>query len=255
MKHTPPAAAAGPSAATAAGAAAAYAAAGAPFAAAAAAQTTDADDGGAGAGPGSGRMRARVRRTTPDAPRRRWTTSQTPRSGPPASVEQPAMTVVVSDLDELTAKAEKADEYLALAQRVRRTSRTTASALRVRRRRRRSGASHSSRRSCCRRSTTSTGRSRPRRRWRWHAGDGEQATDSQLVSGIRLVHADVLAALARVGIQQFSPEGEPFDPTLHEAVAQAPIEGAPPGTVVEVYQRGYRIGESVLRPARVLVAA
>jgi len=79
--------------------------------------------------------------------------------------------------------------------------------------------------------------------------------DDTLVSGIKLVHADVLAALARVGIEQFSPEGEPFDPQVHEAVAQLPVEGADAGTVVEVYQCGYRLGESVLRPARVVVAA
>jgi molecular chaperone GrpE len=79
--------------------------------------------------------------------------------------------------------------------------------------------------------------------------------ESQLASGIRLVHADVLAALARVGIEPFSPTGEQFDPQFHEAVAQAPHEGVKPGTVVEVYQPGYRIGETVLRPARVLVAA
>ncbi len=78
--------------------------------------------------------------------------------------------------------------------------------------------------------------------------------DSPLASGIKLVHADVLAALARVGIERFSPEGEAFDPQHHEAVAQLPVEGAASGTVVEVYQRGYRLGESVLRPARVVVA-
>jgi molecular chaperone GrpE len=85
--------------------------------------------------------------------------------------------------------------------------------------------------------------------------DAVESADAQLVSGIRLVHADVLAALARVGIEPFSPEGEPFDPQYHEAVAQTPVEGASSGTVVEVYQRGYRLGETVLRPARVLVAA
>ncbi len=68
------------------------------------------------------------------------------------------------------------------------------------------------------------------------------------------MHADLIAALARFGIEPFSPEGERFDPTCHEAVAQQPAEGAEPGTVVEVYQRGYRQGDSVLRPARVVVA-
>ncbi len=64
----------------------------------------------------------------------------------------------------------------------------------------------------------------------------------------------MIAALQRAGIERYSPEGEPFDPTLHEAVAQQPVEGAEPGTVVEVFQRGYRMGDSVVRPARVVVA-
>ncbi len=85
--------------------------------------------------------------------------------------------------------------------------------------------------------------------------NGDASSDGTLASGIKLVHADVIAALARVGIEPFSPEGEPFDPQHHEAIAQTPVEGAQSGTVVEVYQRGYRLGETVLRPARVVVAA
>jgi molecular chaperone GrpE len=84
-----------------------------------------------------------------------------------------------------------------------------------------------------------------------NAGDG---ADDTLVSGIKLVHADVIAALSRVGIESYSPQGEQFDPQHHEAMAQAPVEGAEPGTVVEVYQRGYRLGDTVIRPARVVVA-
>ncbi len=87
------------------------------------------------------------------------------------------------------------------------------------------------------------------------AASGDDAADGDtLVSGIKLVHADVIAALARVGIERYSPKGEAFDPQCHEAVAQLPVQGAQPGTIVEVYQRGYRIGENVLRPARVVVA-
>jgi molecular chaperone GrpE len=77
---------------------------------------------------------------------------------------------------------------------------------------------------------------------------------ASLLAGIKHVQTDVIAALARVGIESFSPEGEPFDPQYHEAVAQQPVEGAEPGVVVEVFQRGYRLGESVVRPARVVVA-
>ena len=77
----------------------------------------------------------------------------------------------------------------------------------------------------------------------------------RLVEGIRLVHAQLVAALARVGIEPFSPAGEPFDPQCHEAMATQPVDGAEAGTVVEVYQQGYRLGEAVIRPARVVVAA
>jgi molecular chaperone GrpE len=79
--------------------------------------------------------------------------------------------------------------------------------------------------------------------------------DPRLAEGIRLVHSELEAALRRVGIESFSPAGEPFDPNEHEAVAQHPVEGAASGTVTEVFQPGYRLGGSILRPARVVVAA
>jgi molecular chaperone GrpE len=84
-------------------------------------------------------------------------------------------------------------------------------------------------------------------------GDADNGA-ATLFSGIKLVHADVIAALARVGIERFSPEGESFDPQRHEAIAQRPVEGVEPGTIVEVYQRGYALGDFVIRPARVVVA-
>jgi molecular chaperone GrpE len=85
-----------------------------------------------------------------------------------------------------------------------------------------------------------------------------EADQDPLLGGVRLVLSELTAALARVGIESFSPRGETFDPSLHEAIAtvpQPPEGGAASGTVVEVYQPGYRLGESVIRPARVVVAA
>jgi molecular chaperone GrpE len=79
--------------------------------------------------------------------------------------------------------------------------------------------------------------------------------DHHLTDGIRLVQAELLSALARVGIEPDSPKGETFDPHRHEALAQQPVEGAASGTIVEVYSQGYRFGEDVLRPAKVVVAA
>lgn len=161
------------------------------------------------------------------------------------------------DLELLTAKAEKADEYLELAQR------TRADFENYRKRAAREAAVAQER------GVTKLAKELlPAVDNLDRALEAVQATigsDSDggtadngtatLVSGIQLVHADVIAALARNGIERFSPEGEPFDPQLHEAVAQVPVEGAQSGTVVEVYQRGYRLGEVVIRPARVVVAA
>ena len=75
-----------------------------------------------------------------------------------------------------------------------------------------------------------------------------------MIKGFALVRDELVAALERAGIQRFSPAGEPFDPNEHEAMAQQPSEDAESGTVLEVYQQGYRIDGAVLRPARVVVA-
>jgi molecular chaperone GrpE len=153
------------------------------------------------------------------------------------------------ELDALTVMTQKADEYLALAQR------TKADFENYRKRAVRDAAAAQERgalklamallpaidnleRALAHVDTTS----------------GDANGDASLVAGIKHVHSDVLAALGRAGIEPYSPEGEQFDPQLHEAVAQQPVEGAAPGVVVEVFQRGYRMGENVVRPARVVVA-
>jgi molecular chaperone GrpE len=79
--------------------------------------------------------------------------------------------------------------------------------------------------------------------------------DDPLLQGVRLVREELSAALGRVGIESFSPTGEIFDPSLHEAVVHQPVEGVTSGTVAEVYQPGYRLRDHVIRPARVVVAA
>jgi len=81
------------------------------------------------------------------------------------------------------------------------------------------------------------------------------AAEDPLLEGVRLVRAELSAALARVGVESFDPKGEQFDPVHHEAMAQQPVEGAASGTVAEVYQPGYRLNGTVIRPARVVVAA
>jgi molecular chaperone GrpE len=72
---------------------------------------------------------------------------------------------------------------------------------------------------------------------------------------LEALHEEFLTALGRLGVEAFAPLDEPFDPNEHEAMAQQPFEGREPGTVGEVFQAGYRIGETILRPARVVVVA
>jgi molecular chaperone GrpE len=82
-----------------------------------------------------------------------------------------------------------------------------------------------------------------------HADEGDA-----LLEGVRLVHSDLVGVLQRSGVESFDPSGEPFDPTLHEALSTRPQDGAHPGTVVEVVEKGYRLNDTILRPARVVVS-
>jgi molecular chaperone GrpE len=78
--------------------------------------------------------------------------------------------------------------------------------------------------------------------------------DHHMTDGIRLVTTELTAALGRTGIEGYAAKGERFDPACHEAVAQHKVDGAEAGTILEVLQSGYRINDSILRPARVIVA-
>lgn len=77
-----------------------------------------------------------------------------------------------------------------------------------------------------------------------------------LLDGVQLVHRELVSALERGGVQGFDPTGEPFDPTVHEALSTQPGgEGVEPGTVIGLAARGYRLGDTVIRPAKVVVSA
>ena len=82
----------------------------------------------------------------------------------------------------------------------------------------------------------------------------EQATAESLLDGKRATMRLLNSALEQVGIKELDPHGEPFDPALHEAMAVAPSDNAEPGTVIEVFQKGYSIHDRLLRAARVVVA-
>ncbi|MDP7342106.1 MAG: nucleotide exchange factor GrpE [Alphaproteobacteria bacterium] len=75
-----------------------------------------------------------------------------------------------------------------------------------------------------------------------------------LVEGVEMTAREMAGALQRHGIEQVSPLGEKFDYNLHQAMFEAPASGQPDGTIIEVVQAGYVIGERLLRPAMVGVA-
>ncbi|MBN1527681.1 MAG: nucleotide exchange factor GrpE [Thermoleophilaceae bacterium] len=82
------------------------------------------------------------------------------------------------------------------------------------------------------------------------AGDAEK----HLAEGVALVHSELVAVLERNGIEQFDPKGDAFDPTVHEALSTRSEEGAEPGVILDVVEKGYRSNGQVLRPARVVVS-
>lgn len=73
-------------------------------------------------------------------------------------------------------------------------------------------------------------------------------------SAFATIAQKVRAALERMGVESFGEKGEDFDPQMHEAIAQVPVPGTEKATVLDVIERGYRIGEVELRPAKVAVA-
>jgi molecular chaperone GrpE len=80
-----------------------------------------------------------------------------------------------------------------------------------------------------------------------------QAGTNPIVEGVQLVLRQFLTAFERLDVTPIEAGGLPFDPNLHEAISQAESD-QPPGTVVQVLQRGYKSGERLLRPALVVVA-
>ena len=166
-------------------------------------------------------------------------------AGPVPQDDVAEATEVAGDLDELVRTAAQRDEYLALAQR------TQADFENYRKRVAREAAA-AQERGCA----TLAKELLPALDNLDRALEAA-AADDPLLEGVRLVRTELNAALGRAGIESFSPLGEEFDPSVHEAMATLPQPpgGKPSGTVVEVYQPGYRLGKSIIRPARVVVAA
>ena len=81
-----------------------------------------------------------------------------------------------------------------------------------------------------------------------------QAGMKALVDGVELTERELLKALEKNGVRQFTPQGEKFDPNVHQAMFEVPDPSVPAGSIVQVMQPGYMIGERVLRPALVAVS-
>ena len=75
-----------------------------------------------------------------------------------------------------------------------------------------------------------------------------------IVEGVDLTERDLLSRLSRFGVKPLDPQGKKFDPNMHEALFEIPDETVPNGTVMQVVETGYSIGERVLRPAKVGVS-
>ncbi|MBX3597602.1 MAG: nucleotide exchange factor GrpE [Rhizobiaceae bacterium] len=86
------------------------------------------------------------------------------------------------------------------------------------------------------------------------ARESGDAAFKALFEGVDLTERGMLAALERHGVKKLDPQGERFDPNFHQAMFEVPNPTVPSGTVIQVVQPGYSIGERVLRPAMVGVS-
>jgi molecular chaperone GrpE len=78
--------------------------------------------------------------------------------------------------------------------------------------------------------------------------------EDHLAAGVRLVHEELLRVLERNGIEAYDPAGEQFDPNVHEAISMRQGEYGS-GIVLDVVAKGYKLGDTVIRPAQVVVSS
>jgi len=81
------------------------------------------------------------------------------------------------------------------------------------------------------------------------------STDPAFCEGVAATHRLFIQALRDAGAEPIESVGRPFDPNVHEAVAMVPADGGRPGTVAREVRRGWRLGDTLLRPAQVVVVA
>jgi molecular chaperone GrpE len=85
-------------------------------------------------------------------------------------------------------------------------------------------------------------------------GEVVEGSMKAFVEGVELTERELLKALEKHSVRKFDPKGEKFDPNVHQAMFEVPDPSSPSGTIVQVVQPGYMIGERVLRPALVGVS-
>jgi molecular chaperone GrpE len=87
-----------------------------------------------------------------------------------------------------------------------------------------------------------------------NAAQGEEATLETVREGMDMTLKMLLSSIGKMGLEQINPEGQPFDPELHQAVSMQQVEGVEPNQVISVMQKGYSFNGRLLRPAMVVVS-
>jgi molecular chaperone GrpE len=86
------------------------------------------------------------------------------------------------------------------------------------------------------------------------AGDVQNETQKAVLEGVELTLKSLLDTLSKYNVEMINPEGEPFDPQLHQAMTMVPNPDVEPNTVLNVFQKGYTLNGRLVRPAMVVVA-
>ncbi len=82
----------------------------------------------------------------------------------------------------------------------------------------------------------------------------KDTVEKSLIEGVQLTYRNFIDVLQKFAVEQISPQGEPFDPQLHQAVSTVEQPDSEPNTVINVMQKGYQLNGRLLRPAMVVVA-
>lgn len=87
-----------------------------------------------------------------------------------------------------------------------------------------------------------------------NASDDNAKNVEQVVTGLKMVATEFMSALTKHGIEAVPSVGTPFDPSMHDALQQFDSPDYPPGVIIREFEKGYRLGNRLIRPARVIVA-